>query len=250
LGWPKLTEDLTTYHPTSVLETGYDILFFWVARMILMSGYHLGTIPFHKVYLHGLVRDEKGKKMSKSLGNIIDPLQMSEKYGADATRLSLIIGNPPGNDLKLSEDKIRGYKHFSNKIWNASRFVLEHLSDDFNPTIKVKYSNKDKESLDELQNLVKEVSLDIESFRFYLAAEKLYQYFWHTFADVIIEENKQRLTGEDEGERKAAEKLLYTLLETELRLLHPFMPYITEEIWQTLPSKDKVPLLISSWPTA
>ena len=196
LGWPKKTKDLKTFHPTSVLETGYDILFFWVARMILMSGYLLGDIPFRTIYLHGLVRDEQGKKMSKSLGNVIDPLEMTEKYGADATRLSLIIGAPPGSDIKLSEDKVRGYKYFANKLWNIARFVLLQTEDypprlarssgeAGKPSKKIVYNAKDKAILKEFQAMAKEITKDIEEWRLYLAAEKLYHYVWHTFADKV-----------------------------------------------------------------
>ncbi|HET8575001.1 MAG TPA: valine--tRNA ligase [Candidatus Paceibacterota bacterium] len=262
LGWPSNTSgvrgkpgqknDLANFHPTSVLETGYDILFFWVARMILMSGYHLGEIPFEKVYLHGIVRDQNGKKMSKSLGNIIDPLDMSEKFGADATRLSLIIGNPPGNDTKLSEDKIRAYRKFSNKIWNATRFVLSSLPDNFNPDHEPHLSAKDAEHLTKLEKLTKEITDDIEHFRFYLAGEKLYQYFWHTFADVVIEDQKSRLESEDAEEQLRAAWLLYSLLKNQLKLLHPFMPFITEEIWSEIPKQageENIPLIIAPWPT-
>ncbi|MCH7752194.1 MAG: class I tRNA ligase family protein, partial [Planctomycetes bacterium] len=186
LGWPAFAEtatagkpgpenDLANYHPTSILETGYDILFFWVARMILMTGYHLGDIPFERVYLHGLVRDQQGRKMSKSLGNTIDPLDMIKKYGADATRMSLIIGNPPGQDLKLSEEKIKGYKHFTNKMWNITRFVLSSI-EDFDVGKQPELTIKDKEILEELSKIAEEITRDIEHYRFYLAGEKLYHY--------------------------------------------------------------------------
>ena len=247
LGWPEKTEDLNLYHPTDVLETGYDIIFFWVARMILMSGFHMGSIPFHTVYFHGLVRDAKGQKMSKSIGNIIDPLDMAVKYGADATRLSLIIGNGPGNDLRMSEDKIRGYRNFANKIWNASRFVLsarEHVPFLENTPL----TKKDAEILNELHALTKEVTEDIESYKLYLAAEKLYHYFWHTFADTIIEEAKPRLLGDNTEERASATYMLYEVLVTLLKLLHPFMPFVTEAIWQHIPKQGKDLLLVEPWP--
>jgi len=248
LGWPDETEDLKTYHPTSVLETGYDILFFWVARMILMTGYHLNDIPFHTVYLHGLVRDEQGKKMSKSIGNVIDPLDMIQKYGADATRLSLIIGAAPGNDLKLSEDKVRGYKYFANKVWNASRFVIFNIQD---VTLEIKpvLTDEDQNALDELQALVQDITRDIENYRLYLAAEKLYHYFWHNFADVTIERVKPILHGNDEAAKHSAQWMLYTILMTTLKLLHPFAPFITEEVYQNLPKKHKQMLMIEDWPT-
>lgn len=253
LGWPEETEDLKTFHPTTVLETGYDILFFWVARMILLTGFCLGSIPFKYVYLHGLIRDDKGRKMSKSLGNIIDPLEMIEKYGADATRLSLIVGAPPGNDVQLSEDRVRGYKHYANKIWNASRFVLMNIEDadlSQKPTLR----EIDKKRLEILDELVADITEDIENFRLYLAAEKVYHYFWHTFADVIIEESKDILQGTESSEKYSAQWTLYTILTTNLKLLHPFMPFVTEEIWARLPHK-KAPLhssqkllLVEPWP--
>ena len=246
LGWPEQTKDLETFHPTNVLETGYDILFFWIARMILMTGFLLEEIPFKNAYLHGLVRDEKGKKMSKSIGNIIDPLVMAEKYGADATRLSLIIGTAPGNDMKLSEDKIKGYKHFSNKIWNATRFVLMNL-EGYNQEEEVTYSKEDEVWLKQLAELKTEVTTLIEEYRFYLAGEKLYHYFWHTFADIIIEATKERLASDDKQVRQTAQHLLMSILTSNLKMLHPFMPYITESLWEKLPIKDKKQLIIEPW---
>jgi len=249
LGWPEKTADLKTYHPTDVLETGYDLLFFWIARMILMTGFLLGDIPFRTVYLHGLVRDEKGRKMSKSLGNGIDPLDMISRYGADATRLSLIVGAAPGSDTKLSENKVKGYKHFTNKIWNAARFVLMN-AESYDPKNEPAYTNADKKILRELNNLKREVTEDIESFRLYLAAEKLYHYFWHTFADKIIEATKPRLQSENPEDKHAAQSLLVTILKECLKMLHPFAPFVTEAIWQKLPKNiqaDKKILLIETW---
>jgi len=247
LGWPEKTDELKIFHPTSILETGYDILFFWVARMILMSGYLLGEIPFKKVYLHGLVRDAKGQKMSKSLGNIIDPLEMIDKYGADATRMSLIIGAPPGNDVRLAEDKIKGYKHFANKIWNASRFVLSNM-EGFDFDTKPKLTEKNKKYLDDLEIIIKEVTEDMEAYKLYMAGEKLYHYFWHTFADVIIEESKGDLRSTDNKEKTSAQYTLFTILTTCLKALHPFIPFVTEEIWGMLPIKEKKMLIVESWP--
>ncbi len=238
LGWPNQTEDLRNFHPTTVLETGYDIIFFWIARMILMTGFLLETVPFRTVYLHGLVRDEGGKKMSKSLGNIIDPLEMVAKFGADAVRLSLIIGTSPGQDSKISENKIKAYKHFANKIWNASRYVIENCPPE-TWRLSLQREAKPPSELVELNELVKEVTADMDSFRYYLAGEKLYHYFWHTFADKIIEAAKKD---------KSVRVMLPTILITSLKLLHPFMPYITEEIWSLLPTKNKNPLIIESWP--
>jgi valyl-tRNA synthetase len=249
LGWPEETDDLKTYHPTTVLETGYDILFFWVARMILMSTYHTGQVPFKNVYLHGLVRDEKNRKMSKSLGNTIDPLTMIEKYGADATRLSLVIGAAPGNDVPLSESKVKGYKNFANKIWNISRFVLTNSLDHDASSTPI-LSDRDKEILAELQAIVAEVSGDIEKFNLYLAGEKTYHYVWHELADKILEESKEILAGNDASARQARQRVLTTCLVTSLKLLHPFMPFVTETVWQQLPPKmkDSDMLMVGPWP--
>lgn len=249
LGWPEETDDLKTYHPTTVLETGYDIIFFWVARMILMSGYHLGQVPFKNVYLHGLVRDDKGRKMSKSLGNIIDPVDMIEKYGADATRLSLIVGAAPGNDMPLSEDKVRAYKKFANKLWNISRFSLDNIADqDFSEQAVL--SERDKEILEGLNQTISEVSQDIEKFNLYLAAEKAYHYVWHELADKILEESKDILNGEDEVAKYARQYVLKECLISILKMLHPFMPYVTETVWQRIPTnlKDQEILMVSRWP--
>jgi len=250
LGWPDNTEDFQTYHPTTVLETGYDILFFWVARMVLMSTYLAGQVPFKNVYLHGLVRDNKGKKMSKSLGNIIDPLDMIEKYGADATRLSLIVGAAPGNDMPLSEDKVRAYKKFANKLWNISRFTLENMLDaDFSQEPSL--SARDQEILDLLHSTVAEVSGDIDKFNLYLGAEKAYHYVWHELADKVLEESKEILNGDDPAAKLARQHVLRECLVTSLKILHPFMPFVTETIWKELPTemKDKDILMVASWPT-
>lgn len=250
LGWPDETADLKTYHPTTVLETGYDIIFFWVARMILMSTYHLGQVPFKNVYLHGLVRDNKGRKMSKSLGNIIDPLDMIEKFGADATRLSLVVGAAPGNDMPLSEDKVRAYKKFANKLWNISRFTLENILDaDF--ITEPKLSARDQEILSTLQDNIDEVSRDIEKFNLYLSAEKAYHYVWHELADKVLEESKPILSGEDADARYARQYVLKECLIASLKLLHPFMPYVTEAVWQELPNelKECDMLVVAKWPT-
>ena len=246
-GKPKPGSDLATYHPTSVLETGYDILFFWVARMVLMSGFLLGQVPFRNVYLHGLVRDGQGRKMSKSLGNIIDPLDMIKKYGADATRLSLIIGAAPGTDLKLSEDRVRGYKHFANKLWNITRFVLENSEDKYGHGVSI--FPEDKKLVEEAEVVAKEVSGNIDNFRLDLAADRLYHYVWDRFAAEIIEESKPifKAGGEAAASRSAT---LYALLTTSLTLLHPFMPFVTEAIWQQLPKKENDMLMVAKWPTS
>ncbi len=248
LGWPENTKDLKTYHPTAVLETGYDILFFWVARMILMSGFHLGQVPFKTVYLHGLVRDEKGRKISKSLGNNIDPVEMIQKYGTDAVRMSLIIGTATGADSKLSEQKIKGYKNFANKIWNASRFVLLSLDDGIDP-LSAPLTADDQCLRDDLTVFMQDVSKDMNEMRFYLAGEKLYHYFWHTFADKIIEESKARLASEDSAIRQSAQHILTHILTTTLKALHPFMPFVTEELYSKLPIAGKKLLLVEEWPS-
>lgn len=252
LGWPEKTKDLETYHPTTILETGHDILFFWVARMILMSQYLLGEVPFKNVYLHGMVRTADGKKMSKSLGEkAIDPLSIIEKYGNDALRMAMVVGNTPGNDLKLNENDIRGYGKFANKIWNASRFVLEQTKDfDFNQEIEL--SEEDKQSNEELKKLMEEITKEMNEFRFSLVAEKLYHYFWHTFADVIIERSKNKIAvGEKQNTNTAsARAILFTHLTTLLKALHPFMPFVTEEIWSMMPIKSKSLLLVEKWPLA
>lgn len=227
LGWPKETKDLKDFHPMSVLETGYDILFFWVARMILMSTFLLGEVPFKQVYLHGLVRDNQGRKMSKSLGNIINPLDMIEKYGADAVRLSLIIGAAPGNDVKLSEDRVRGYRNFSNKIWNATRFVKGFESE---------VPNND-EFRSKINKITTEVTKYINKFDLNGAASLLYEDFWHWYCDEIIEDAKQGKIGRNDLEWG---------LGIFLRLLHPFIPFITEAVWSELGNKDL--LMISEWP--
>ena len=218
--------------------------------MILMSTYHTGQVPFKNVYLHGLVRDEKGKKMSKSLGNVIDPLTMIEKYGADATRLSLIIGAAPGNDMPLSENKVRGYKNFANKVWNISRFVLTHTIDT-DTTVTPTYSARDEEILASLKKTVTEVSAEIDKFNLYLAGEKAYHYIWGELADVILEESKPILAGDDDAAKHARKLVLIECLTTSLKLLHPFMPYVTETIWQELPihMKDSTMLMVAKWPT-
>ena len=247
LGWPEKTKDLETYHPTAVLETGHDILFFWIARMVLMSQYILGDIPFKNVYLHGMIRTADGKKMSKSLGEkAIDPLSIIEKYNSDALRMAMIIGNTPGNDLRLNEDDIRGYAKFANKIWNASRFVLDNTKE-----LDLKnFSEMDKEDLasdKELKELIKEISKEMDEFRFSIVSEKIYHYFWHTFADVLIERSKKKIL--ENRNANSAKVLIYTQLVSLLKILHPFMPFVTEEIWQTLPTENKKLLMVEKWPT-
>jgi valyl-tRNA synthetase len=247
LGWPEDTLDFRTFHPTTVMAPGYEILFFWVARMILMSGFLLGTIPFKTVYLHGILRDEKGKKFSKSLGNGVDPIEISNEYGADALRMSLIVGIGPGNDSNFSLDKVRAYKKFSNKLWNITRFILEN--GEGTPEEQPELRAEDSARIEELSALTKEVTADFEKYRLYLAGEKLYHYVWHTLADVILEERKAVLVGDDASAKASAQWTLMYMLQTSLKLLHPLMPFITEEIWQSLPNRERDMLMVSSWPT-
>ena len=252
--WPFATlmttekGDFKKFYPATVMETGWDILFFWVARMIMLGLYVTKKAPFRYVYLHGLVRDKDRQKMSKSKGNVIDPLGVIDIYGADALRMALVIGNTPGSDPIIYEEKIRGERNFTNKIWNASRFVLMNLSD-FNPKTRPKLTKKDKKTLRYLKGFTKEITRLMESFRFYKAAEKIYHYFWHNFCDQIIEEQKPRLQGKDKKDRSRSQYLLLEILKTNLKLLHPFIPFITEEIYQKLPIKNKKKcLMIEDWP--
>lgn len=239
LGWPDLDAvDLKTYHPTSVLETGYDILFFWVARMILMSTYLVDEVPFKTVYLHGLVRDEQGRKMSKSLGNIIDPLTMIEKYGADATRLSLVIGSSPGNDMKLSEEKIAGFRNFTNKLWNISRFVLGGVSSVRHIESVAPKTLADKWILSRFAEVTAKVTKMHESYDLSLAGEILRDFTWGEFADWYLEIAKA------EGEK---EEVLLFILERLLIMWHPFMPFVTEEIYKQWNSGL---IMVAAWPNA
>jgi len=249
LGWPDLNApDLKTYHPTEMLETGYDIIFFWVARMILMSTYLLGEIPFKNVYLHGIVRDAKGIKMSKSLGNAMDPLILSEKYGADAVRMSLIIGTGPGNDSRMSEDKIRAYKNYANKLWNITRFVLSNMGDIKHDINFKNYVDKDLELIKERDEFIKEITKEMEEYKFYLVGEKIYQYTWSRFADVIIEESKSILMGDNKKARESRAQFLLDTLIKILKVLHPFMPFVTEEIWSMMTIENKKLLIVEKWP--
>jgi len=264
LGWPEETPDLKTYHPTTILETGSDILFFWVARMILMSGYLRQEVPFKTVYLHGMVRDGQGRKMSKSLGNYVDPLEVIAKYGADAYRMSLVVGVGPGNDSKVGEDKISAYKKFANKVWNITRFVLTSIdgasmpegliinedggkSGDKNSAGGFDFMPTDRELMKQLADLIKDVTTDMDNYRFYLAAEKIYHYIWHTFADLILEQSKPILAGSDQKVLLSRQVFLFQALTSCLKLLHPFMPFITEEIWSSLPIKNKKMLMVERW---
>ena len=249
LGWPNEdAPDLKTYHPTSFMNPGYEILFFWVARMILMSGFLLGEVPFKIAYLHGMLRNAQGQKFSKSLDNGIDPIDIIEKYGADALRMAVLVGVGPGNDCNFDENKVKGYKHFGNKLWNIARFVLMSLPDDVSTIMESPLTPEDKKLIDELNFSVKEITDDMDQYRFYLAAEKIYHYTWHTFADKIIEESKSKLANKDAKISMSAQRMLLEILIICLKLLHPFMPFITEEIYSILPLKDKKLLMIENWP--
>ncbi len=246
LGWPEKTKDLETFHPTDVLETGHDILFFWVARMILMTTYLLGEIPFKTVYLHGLVRDKQNRKLSKSLGNAIDPLDMIEKYGTDALRMALMVGVAPGQDVKFDEDKVRAYKKFANKLWNIARFIYTNTEDfdyeNFDTSILEDYQ---KEKLAELESFKKEITKEFSEYKLYLVTEKLYHYVWHELADKIIEEVKDSVSGDEK--KPANQYLILKILEESLKMLHPLMPFITEEIWKDFPKNDKDLLMVENW---
>jgi len=252
--WPYITlgfpdnNDFKTFYPTDVMETAGDLVFFWVSRMIMLGLYITGKIPFKTVYMHGMVLDAKGLKMSKSKGNVIDPLILTGKFGTDAFRIGMVVGNTPGTSLALAEDRIRGYGKFANKIWNATRFVLEQTKD-FTLPETPSYDEEDTKSDEELATLLKEITKEMDEYKFYIAAEKLYHYFWHTFADIIIERSKKKILENQNAE--SARTLLVTQLLTLVAALHPFIPFVTEEIWQSLPLQFKnstEPLLVQSWP--
>ncbi len=253
--WPLLTTgfdpagessvDFPTYYPTDVMETGRDLVFKWVPRMIIFGLYLAQKAPFHTIYLHGLVNDANGKKMSKSKGNVVNPLDLTSKYGTDALRMALVVGNTPGTDLALREDKVKGYKHFANKIWNIARFVLENTYD---ADLDAPLSDFDALMLREFEEMAADVTRDLEEYRPHLAAEKAYHYVWHKFADEILEASKPILADSDTPDAVASRKaLLRGLLAGSLKLLHPFMPFVTEEIWQSIPGTTNM-LMVSSWP--
>jgi valyl-tRNA synthetase len=250
LGWPEETRDLQLFHPTSFMSPAYEILQLWVSRMILMSGFHLGQVPFKLVLIHGLVRDKQGRKFSKSLGNGIDPIQMIDKYGADALRMGLLVGAAIGSDIRFDEDRIKGYKHFANKLWNITRFVLENTQDISPEEIaSASLTKLDALLVEEFGALIIDVTKDLDEYRVYLAAEKIYQYVWHKLADEIIEASKPLLTQEDAFTRTSRQAMLRGLLSGSLKLLHPFMPFVTEEIWQNIPGNGGM-LMIAEWPSA
>lgn len=245
LGYPD-SPDFKTYYPTSVMETGYDILFFWVMRMIMLGLYRTGEVPFRDVFLHGLVRDAQKQKMSKSKGNVINPLEVTKVYGTDALRMALLVGNTPGMDMALSEQKIKAYKLFSNKLWNVARFVLENIESI--DVLQAEYLPYDADLIKEMSYVIADTQQSMDNYRFYLAAENLYHFLWNRFASEIIEESKAILKSEDPAERYSRQRLLYELLITSLKLLHPFMPFVTEAIWQRLPKKDAEILMVAKWP--
>ena len=247
LGWPDTdAPDLKYWYPTSVMVTGYDIIFFWVARMIFSGMEQMKKEPFKTVFIHGLVRDDKGRKMSKSLGNGIDPLEMAEKYGADALRFNLITGNSPGNDMRFFVEKCEAMRNFANKIWNASRFVMMNLSID-KVELPEKLELEDKWILSKLNTLIREVTDNLEAYELGVASAKIYDFIWDTYCDWYIELTKTRLNGEDAQAKQAAENVLCYVLLRILELLHPFMPFITEEIWQALPHEGRY-LISAEWP--
>ena len=249
MGWPDLdSPDLKYWYPTSVMVTGYDIIFFWVARMIFSGMEQMKKEPFKTVFIHGLVRDDKGRKMSKSLGNGIDPLEMAEKYGADALRFNLITGNSPGNDMRFYVEKCEAMRNFANKIWNASRYVLMNLTVEENGLPDAAdLEIEDKWVLSKLNTLIKEVTENMDAYELGVASAKVYDFIWDTYCDWYIELTKARLYGEDEKSKLAAQKVLVYVLDQFLRLLHPFMPFITEEIWQAIPHEGSF-LMLADWP--
>lgn len=246
LGYPDDTKELEYFYPTDTLVTGYDIIFFWVARMIFSGVEHMGQVPFHTVLIHGLVRDAQGRKMSKSLGNGIDPLLVIDQYGADALRFTLATGNAPGNDMRFSDEKVKASRNFANKLWNAARFVLMYLGNDYNyPGLPKDLAIEDKWILSKVNTLAKEVTDNLERFELGIAVAKLYDFIWDVFCDWYIEIAKIRLQS-GEGADTAKAVLVYVLTDI-LKLLHPFMPFITEEIYQAIPH-DTESIMISKWP--
>ena len=248
LGWPEQTEDLKHYYPTNTLVTGYDIIGFWVSRMIFSALEYTGQVPFDTVLIHGLVRDAQGRKMSKSLGNGIDPLEIIDQYGADALRFTLATGNSPGNDMRFSDEKVEASRNFANKIWNAARFILMNLDEnEYAPYVPKNLAIEDKWILSKYNDLVKDVTDSLEKFELGLAVQKLYDFIWDVFCDWYIEIAKIRLNGECATAKATVKAVLVYVMSNTLKLLHPFMPFITEEIWQTLPH-DGDSIMISEWP--
>ena len=248
MGWPEQTPELAYFYPTDVLVTGYDIIFFWVARMVCMAMAEMGEVPFKTVYIHGLVRDGQGRKMSKSLGNGIDPIEIIDQYGADALRFTLYTGNSPGNDTRFSAEKVEASRNFCNKIWNASRYVLMNL-DIEEEGLPQHLTVDDKWILSRYNDLVKEVTENMDRYELGIAAEKLYSFIWDTYCDWYIELTKPRLQNkEDQAAREGAQRVLSYVLSGTMQLLHPFMPFLTETIWQALPHQGDS-IMRSAWPT-
>ncbi|PAB59482.1 valine--tRNA ligase [Anaeromicrobium sediminis] len=250
LGWPENTKELEYFYPTNVLVTGYDIIFFWVVRMMFSGLKQMGDVPFKHVFVHGLVRDSQGRKMSKSLGNGIDPLEIIEQYGADALRMTLTTGNSPGNDMRFYMERVEANRNFANKLWNATRFVLMNLDkDEFNKEeVKENLNLADKWILSRMNTVVKEVTDNLEKFELGMAVQKVYDFIWSEYCDWYIELVKPRLYGEDRPSKDAALCTLVTVLKNILKLLHPFMPFITEEIWQVMPATTGS-VIVAEWPT-
>jgi valyl-tRNA synthetase len=248
LGWPNNTEDLQYFYPTSTLVTGYDIIFFWVARMIFSGLEHMGKTPFETVFIHGIVRDEKGRKMSKSLGNGIDPLKVIDEFGADALRFMLATGNSPGNDMRYSPEKVESSRNFANKIWNAARFILMNLEGhDVKGVLPETLTTEDKWIISGFNRVAKEITDNLEKFELGIAVSKIYDFLWDDFCDWYIEIAKIRMNGDDAASAQNAREVLVWVMTGTLQLLHPFMPFITEEIWQTLPHEGDA-LMVSKWP--
>ncbi len=249
LGWPDQTEDLKHYYPTNTLVTGYDIIPFWVMRMMFSGLEQTGEVPFNTVLIHGLVRDPQGRKMSKSLGNGVDPLEVIDNYGADALRFSLATGNSPGNDMRYIPERVEASRNFANKIWNAARFILMNLdSDQLLPINTADFALEDKWIISKYNSLVSDVTDHLEKFELGMAVQKLYDFIWDVFCDWYIEICKSRLNGEDEAAKNTARSVLVYVFTNTLALLHPFMPFITEEIWQTMPHIESPALMVTEWP--
>ena len=249
LGWPDATEDLDYIYPTDVLVTGYDIITFWVSRMIVSGLEHMKKAPFHTVLIHGLVRDNQGRKMSKSLGNGIDPLEMISQYGCDALRMNMVMGNSPGNDMRFFVERCEAMRNFANKLWNASRYVLMNLGEDAVNALPAAelLTTADKWVLSKLNSLIADVTENLEKYELGVAVQKVYDFLWDTYCDWYIELTKARLYSEDPAQKQTALQVLVYVLDQTLRLMHPFMPFITEEIWQSLPHEGPA-LIVAKWP--
>ena len=248
LGWPDKTEELDYFYPTSTLVTGYDIIFFWVIRMMFSGIEHVGKVPFNTVLIHGLVRDSQGRKMSKSLGNGIDPLEVIDKYGADALRFTLITGNAPGNDMRFYWERVEASRNFANKVWNASRFIMMNMPEENIPDLDAsKLTNADKWILSKANDLVKDVTENLDKYELGIAADKIYNFIWEEFCDWYIEMVKPRLYNDEDTTKEAALYTLKKVLITSLKLLHPYMPFVTEEIFTNIQDEEES-IMISDWP--